>query len=119
MLFDMRTYTCRPGTAPLHLAAYEQHGYAIQSRHMGAPVLYGITESGPQNSYTHVWAYRDAADRAARRASMMADPDWQAYRDMITQFDYMVQQDNRLLKSAGFFRGFDAAQTYLELGNRS
>ena len=29
------------------------------------------------NSLVHQWVYEDAADRAKRRAAMMADPEWQ------------------------------------------
>ncbi|MDB5474372.1 MAG: hypothetical protein JWP99_1675 [Devosia sp.] len=113
MLFDMRTYHCRPGTAGQHLELYGRHGFAVQSRHMGAPLVYALTESGPQNSYTHVWAYKNAADREARRAGMMADPEWRAYRDMITQVDFMMHQDNRLLNATSFYDARSAAQTLL------
>ena len=64
MIFDHRIYTCRPGTVGKQLQIYAEHGYAVQTRHLGEPVLYGITETGPINSYIHVWAYEDAADRA-------------------------------------------------------
>ena len=79
MLFDHRTYTVKPGTLPAHLELYEKHGKTPQERHLGPPVFYAITETGPINTYVHVWAYEDAGDRAKKRAAMMADPDWQAY----------------------------------------
>ena len=44
MIFDHRLYTCKPGTVPLQLALYEKHGKAPQEKHLGQPVLYGITE---------------------------------------------------------------------------
>ena len=43
MLFDVRTYTCRPGMVKAHLALYEKEGYPVQSRHLGRPLLYGTT----------------------------------------------------------------------------
>lgn len=103
MLFDLRIYTCHPGTVKKHLALYESDGFAVQKKHLGAPVLYGITETGPQNSYVHIWAYRDATDRAQRRAALEADPAWRAYRELSADAGYLVSQENRLLTSAPFF----------------
>ena len=76
MIFDMRIYTCKPGTVPAQLALYEKHGLSVQTKHLGQPALYGVTETGPINTYVHVWAYENAADRETRRAAMQADPDW-------------------------------------------
>ena len=60
MLYDVRTYTCRPGTTKKHLALYAEHGYEIQSRHLGKPLAYLQTESGNINSYMHIWVYESA-----------------------------------------------------------
>lgn len=104
MLFDMRTYTCRPGTMKAHLSLYEEEGFPTQRRHLGDPVLYGITETGPQNSYVHVWAYASAQDRADRRAAMQADPAWSAYLKRSAEVSYLIGQENRLLVPASFFQ---------------
>ena len=103
MIFDHRTYTCKPGTLPAHLALYEKHGKAPQEKHLGKPVLYGITETGPINTYVHVWAYEDAADRATRRAAMQADPDWQAFLKMSAEAGYLIAQENKILTAAPWF----------------
>lgn len=116
MLFDMRTYTCRPGTVRQHLALYEEHGLAVQKRHLGEPVLYGVTETGPQNSYVHVWLYRDAADRAARRAALEADPQWAAYRKLSAEAGLLVAQENRLLAQAPFFDAAAAGEALRDEG---
>jgi len=104
MIFDHRTYTCRPGTIAKQLALYAEHGYAVQTRHLGEPVLYGVTETGPINTYIHVWAYEDAADRARRRAAMQADPEWQAFIARTGEAGYLVKQENRILEAAPFFK---------------
>lgn len=104
MLFDMRTYTCRPGTLQAHLSLYEAEGLATQKRHLGEPFLYGITETGPLNSYVHVWAYASAQDRAVRRAAMQADPAWTAFLKRSAEAGYLLTQENRLLTSASFFQ---------------
>ncbi len=104
MLFDHRTYTCRPGTIQKQLQLYEQHGLKVQVRHLGEPVLYGMTETGPINSYVHVWAYESAADREKRRAAMAADPEWQTYLKTSAEAGYLVAQENRILVSVPFFK---------------
>ena len=103
MIFDHRTYTCRPGTVPLQMALYEQFGKAPQERHLGKPVLYGVTETGRINTYVHVWAYEDAADRAKRRAAMQADPDWTAFLKRSGEAGYLIAQENQILTPPSFF----------------
>jgi hypothetical protein len=56
MIFDVRTYTCRPGTLKKHMELYEAEGFAAQSKHLGQPIVYGTTEVGDVNSYIHIWA---------------------------------------------------------------
>ena len=104
MIFDHRTYTCRPGTVNRQLELYYEHGYATQTKHLGEPVLYGVTETGPINTYIHVWAYEDAADRAKRRAAMQADPDWHAFMAKSSEAGYLLSQENRILEAAPFFK---------------
>lgn len=104
MIFDMRTYTCKPGTVPLQLKLYEEHGYAVQTKHLGEPALYGVTETGAINTYVHVWAYKDAADRAARRAAMQADPDWTAFLGKTREAGYLLAQENQILQAPSFFK---------------
>lgn len=103
MIFDHRTYSCKPGTVPAQLALYEKYGKVPQEKHLGKPVLYGITETGRINTYVHVWAYEDAADRAKRRAAMQADPDWQAFLKRSGEADYLLTQENQILTPPAFF----------------
>lgn len=104
MLFDMRTYRCRPGTLNSHLALYAEYGWPVQSRHLGAPALYASTETGPQNSYVHIWVYEDAADRTRKRATLLADPAWQDYLARSAAAGYLIEQENRLLTPTQFFQ---------------
>jgi len=103
MIFDHRTYTCRPGTVPLQMALYEKYGKAPQEKHLGKPALYGVTETGRINTYIHVWAYEDAADRAKRRAAMQADPDWVAFLKRSGEAGYLITQENQILTPPSFF----------------
>ena len=103
MLYDMRTYTCRPGTIQKHFKLYGEHGYDTQRKHLGQPIVYGAVESGDVNSYVHIWVYEDAADRAKRRKALNSDPDWKAYLAKSAEAGYLVSQVNQLMVPAPFF----------------
>src|SRR4029079_3351278 len=103
MLLDVRTYTCRPGTIKKHLALYEKLGKGPQTKHLGQPFAYLVTETGNVNQYIHIWAYEDAADRAKRRAAMMADPDWIAFMEESAKLGALEAQENRLMTPVSFF----------------
>jgi hypothetical protein len=102
MLIDHRTYTCKPGTIQKQLALYEKHGMVPQKRHLGEPLAYLVAESGKLNTYIHIWVYKDAADRATRRAAMMADPEWQEFLKLGAEAGYLVGQETCLMTPASF-----------------
>ncbi len=104
MLFDHRTYTCKPGTLPKQMALYEKHGMTAQQRHLGKPLFYGITETGLVNSFVHIWVYADAADRAEKRAAMQADPEWTEYLGMSAAAGNLLSQEIKLMVEAPFFK---------------
>ena len=104
MLYDVRTYTCRPGTLKKHLALYAEHGYDVQRRHLGEPLAYLQTETGNVNSYTHIWVFEDAADRERKRAGMQGDPAWASDLEKSAQAAYLVSQDTRLMVPTPFFK---------------
>ncbi len=105
MLYDHRTYTCKPGTIRKALELYAEHGFAAQKRHLGEPVVYAITEVGNVNQYVHIWRYTDVADRAKRRGAMQADPEWQNFIKLSAEAGYLVSQENKLLLTAPFLAG--------------
>lgn len=104
MLYDVRTYTCRPGTIKKHLALYAEHGFPTQSRHLGQPLAYLQTESGNINSYLHIWVYESAADRDAKRKALAADPAWGEYLKLSADAGYLVSQENKLMTATPFFK---------------
>ncbi|WP_417243803.1 NIPSNAP family protein [Celeribacter sp.] len=104
MIYDHRTYTCRPGTIKKHMKLYEEFGWEPQSRHLGYPAVYAATETGDVNSYVHIWVYKDAADRAAKRAAMAADPEWQVFLKKSSEAGNLVSQVNKILTPAPFFK---------------
>lgn len=103
MLLDVRTYTCRPGTIKQHLALYEQYGKAPQSKHLGQPLAYMVTETGNPNQYVHIWVYESAGDRETKRNAMWADPDWLDYTKRSAELGALIEQQNKLMKPVEFF----------------
>lgn len=104
MLYDVRTYTCRAGTIKKHLALYAEHGYEVQSRHLGKPLAYMQTETGDVNSYMHIWVYDSAADRDAKRQALQKDPAWASYLTKSADAGYLISQVNRLMTPTAFFK---------------
>ena len=102
MIFDHRTYVCKPGMMKAHIAVYETLGAAVQKKHLGAPVLWATTEVGDVNSFVHIWAYKDMADRTAKRAKMWADPQWLAYVAEANKLAALQSQENKILVAAPF-----------------
>ncbi len=104
MIYDHRTYMCKPGTASRQLALYVELGLEPQQRHLGKPVLYAVTEVGKVNAFVHIWAYENLADRTERRAAMAADPQWQEYIKRSIEVDFVVDQETAILEDAPFFK---------------
>lgn len=103
MLLDVRTYTCRPGSIGKHLALYEKLGKGPQTRHLGQPLAFMVTETGNVNQYVHIWAYENAGDRERRRAALWTDPEWLAYAAESANLGALEVQENRLMTPVSFF----------------
>ena len=103
MIVDHRTYTLRPGTLADYVKIYETEGYAIQTKHLGQPLGWYISHDiGQLNQIVHLWAYEDLADRARRRAALMADPEWQAV--IKKNAPNIMTQENKILTQPGFVK---------------
>jgi len=103
MLFDIRTYTCKPGTIKPHLALYEDYGLKPQTKNLGSPFAYMIGETGNPNQYIHIWMYENAGDRESRRAAMWSDPDWIKYINKSAELGALEKQENILMNNVSFW----------------
>ena len=84
------------------LEIYKTYGYPVQLRYMGEPLCYAVAEAGELNTITHIWVYESAADREAKRAKMMRDPDWKVYLAENAKAGNIVEQRNCLMTPAAF-----------------
>lgn len=92
-LYEIRTYTYRPGTMPTVL---ERFGNVMPARVKVSP-LAGAWYSaiGSLNQFIHVWAYRDAAERDRLREEARKVKGWPPETR-----EFMLKQENMLVVPA-------------------
>jgi hypothetical protein len=65
MIIDERTYSIAPGKLASYLERHLLVALPIMRRHLGEPLAYYTSETGREDQFVHLWAYRDAAEREA------------------------------------------------------
>ena len=96
MIYELRTYTVRPGTLGDMVKAASTVSRDIRRDDFGKLVGYWLTEIGPLNQVMHMWSYSDFAERARLRAELAKNPRWaNEYVPLIRPL--LVRQDVRLL----------------------
>lgn len=100
MIVEQRTYTLKIGCVPEYLRLYESEGLAIQRPILGRMVGYFSSDIGQLHQIIHMWAYKDMAERAERRAVLGADPGWKAYVGKVRELQ--ISQENRILIPTAF-----------------
>ncbi|MBL0931131.1 MAG: NIPSNAP family protein [Alphaproteobacteria bacterium] len=101
-LVDFRNYTFKHGKLGEFFKLYKEEGWPVQSKILGNCIGYYQSDIGGLNQILHLWAYKDAADRAARRAALGADPAWKAY--LAKASPLLMRMENTLLVNAPFFK---------------
>ena len=107
MFVEQRLYTCAPGNTGEFLKIYEQEGRAPQFEYLGQPVGYYISEIGPLNQLTTLWAYGSLDERVERRRALFENSAWTAYLDKARPL--LTTQETRILAPAPFFKEHLAA----------
>jgi hypothetical protein len=102
MFVEQRLYTCAPGNTARFLKMYEQEGREPQTRHQGQPIGYYVSEIGPLNQITTLWAYDSLDERVQRRRGLFQDPAWIGYLDKCRPL--LTTQETRILLPAPFFK---------------
>ena len=102
MIVEHRTYTFRPGTVERWLKKYEAEGLPIQKRHLNRFIGLFVSEIGQLHRTVLIWAYDDLADREARRKSMYADPEWQAFIESVWDLGAIQNQDVMIMNPASY-----------------
>jgi hypothetical protein len=100
MVYEERDYRIKPGKLAQFVKTYGQYGLPLQKKHLGTFVAYFTTEIGELNHVVALWGYESLGDREARRKAMLADPEWQAYLDRVT--DLIDIQTTRMLNPVSY-----------------
>lgn len=98
MIYELRTYTVKPGTLGDIVKAASTVSLDIRGNNFGKLEGYWSTEIGPLNQVMHMWSYRDFEERAKLRAELAKNPRWGGeYLPLIRPL--LIRQDVRLLNA--------------------
>lgn len=96
MIYELRTYTLKAGTAADAARNAGTVGREIRGDNYGKLEGYWITEVGPLNQVMHLWSYADFNERARLRSDLSKNARWTGeYVPLIRE--KLVRQDIRLL----------------------
>lgn len=102
MIIDHRTYVCHPGKLNTFVEIYREQGLPLQLKYLeNMAGWYTSMDIGELNQVVHLWAFKDLADRAERRARMQADPAWGEYLKIATP--NLISMENKILTPTSFF----------------
>src|SRR5918992_901480 len=97
MIYEVRTYTLKPGTVPEFESRFEQrHPYREKHSKLGA---FWHTEMGPLNQVIHVWEYEDLQQREEARQAANQDPDLQR---LPGGREFVAEQQSEIVMPAPF-----------------
>ena len=76
MIYELRTYTVKPGTVGDMVKAASTLSREIRGDNFGKLEGYWFTEIGPLNQVMHLWSYSDLNERARLRAELAKNARW-------------------------------------------
>jgi hypothetical protein len=98
MIYELRTYTVKPGTLGDIVKAASTVAHEIRKNDYGKLEGYWMTEIGPLNQVMHLWSYANFEERARLRGELAKIPRWNSeYLPLIRPL--LVRQDIRLLNA--------------------
>ena len=98
MIYELRTYTVKPGTIGEMVKAASTVSREIRKNDYGKLEGYWSTEIGPLNQVMHLWSYSDLNERTRLRGELAKNPRWNnEYIPLIRPL--LVRQDIRLLNA--------------------
>ena len=98
MIFELRTYTLRPGTQGDYLKLSGEVGRKIRGDNYGKQEGFWTTEFGTLNQLVHLWSYEDLNERERLRKELAKNDAWN--RDYIPQTrPFLLAQENKILST--------------------
>ena len=98
MIYELRTYTLKPGAVPEFEERFEKR-LPFRQKHSDLG-FFGHTEFGPLNQVVHIWPYEDLKHRQEVRDAMARDEDLNRMRGT----DLIVGQETEIYIPAPFMR---------------
>ena len=98
MIYELRTYTVKPGTVQEVAKNASTVSREIRGDKYGKLEGYWVTEIGPLNQVMHLWSYADLNERARLRAELGKNPRWTGEYLPLTR-PHLLRQDIRLLNA--------------------
>ena len=96
MIYELRTYTLKPGAAPAVAKNAGTIARDIRGDDYGKLEGYWMTEIGPLNQVMHLWSYDSLDERQRLRNALGQNKDWTGtYLPLI--MPHLLRQDIRLL----------------------
>jgi hypothetical protein len=99
MIYEVRTYTLRPGTVAEFEERYEKR-LPLREKHSKLGAFFH-TEFGPLNQVVHIYPYDDLQHRTRVRAALAQDT---ARNQMPGGGDLIVAQEAEIVNPAPFMR---------------
>ena len=98
MIYELRTYTVKPGTIGDMVKAASTVSAEIRGNNYGKLEGYWFSEIGALNQVLHMWSYSDLNERARLRGELAKNSRWTGeYIPLIRPL--LVRQDVRLLSA--------------------
>ena len=99
MIYELRTYTVKPGTIPAILKVNEEVARPVRGDNYGVLAGYWYTDIGPVNQVMHLWEWENLVERDRLRAELGTLEAWgKEYVPVIRP--HLVKQQVRFLKPA-------------------
>jgi hypothetical protein len=103
MIFEMRTYLMKPGTAP---KAEELFGEMLPNRAKLSRIAgFWRTEVGTLNQIIHIWPYKDVNERDQIRAEAIKTGVWPP-----KIADFVLDMESKILHAAPFSPAFEPGE---------
>ena len=94
-IYEMRTYTYKPGSMDEVIKRWEA---AVPHREEYSPLAAAMyTEVGESYKWVHIWPYKDLVERTKVRAEARKNPDWPPHTG-----EFIVRMENKLLVPTSF-----------------
>lgn len=109
MLYDFRTYTCKPGGGAAEFVKRFNEHYEVRAAYSKLGALF-TTEVGPLNQVIHIWPYKDPVhmDQVRQESAKDTSGRWPPKGD-----DVLVNMETELVMSAPFMEEWTGEPRHL------